>query len=199
MNEHALSCFLSGLKQYPIKLARRIGCQEAILWYDLFTTYGSLEFQFRPESTVLLGISEGKKIFDKLFDLGYITEGITGLNFKLSFNKIISDAGGFTNEDNPPFEDADFLYYAASYKVLLALNGRIKTNKQIFDLFRNKSLEESVRALKRSVDNKWITLKFDDNRFQKDSGGNSSRSGAGFAAGGGTNTAKTTDLKPEEI
>lgn len=199
MNEHSLAVFLSALKSYPIKLARKIGCREAILWYDLFITYGNLEFQFRPESCYLLGIIDGKEIFDNLINLEYIVESRKEEEntFVLSFNKIISEAGGFEYEELP-FEDSEFKTLLTLYENLLKSKGHRKTRKEICKCFKDKSLEQSKAALKKAVDNKWNTLYFDD-RFQENTRGSSSRHRTGFNAGGGNNSTPTSDLQSEEI
>lgn len=202
MNEHSLAVFLSSLQQYPVKLAQKIGCQEAILWYHLFVRYGNQKFNFNENIGILLGILDSKKVFDKLRLLDYIllipspSEEI----YQISFDKIISECDNGIKVLKLIHTDPQFISIMQLWNAILESKGyKKKSVKEINELFKDKTLDQSLKALVLSVQNRWVTLKFDDG-LQKDSRGSKDGSNSRYRAGGGANKERASgDFESTDI
>lgn len=154
--------FLSNLKSYPVSLAKKIGCERAVLWYELFRKYGELSFSIDESIGINLGILKSKDTFQSLFQLGFLEKDDD--KYKINFEKLFesSDGASLNSDIKPPFTDSAFISLLSDFMNVLKSKGRRVDRKNIYSLFEGKTLEESKRALEYSIKQKYVTLFFND-------------------------------------
>ena len=181
--------FLSNLKSYPVSLAKKIGCERAVLWYELFRKYGDLSFPMDESIGVNLGILKSKDTFQSLFQLGFLEKDDD--KYKINFEKLFesSDGASLNSEIKPPFTDSAFISLLSDFMNVLKSKGRRVDRKNIYSLFEGKTLEDSKKALQYSINQKFVTLYFNDKSKGYDKSGAGKAPfgrGAGFKSGGST-------------
>lgn len=186
MEARDLAIYLSGLKTYPIKLARKIGVERAVLWYELFIKYGSLAFPYEDQS--LIGILQADIIYEELCTTKFLIKE-DGL-YRINFNKIIEIAEHLPDSrtTQSPFKDFEFTTLVGNYVRMMARLGREIKLKNIYILMEGKTLEQCKKALLLSTQNGFSTLYFDDK--YKGVSGTGKVSGRIGDSGGSTNSHK---------
>jgi hypothetical protein len=196
--------FISPLGTFPLKLAAKIGLERATYWYALFNKYGECAFEYVETIPILLGIQKPRDVFDSLVNLEYLERNNEG-TYELNFDKIFEATEGvsLSAEAKPPFTDRKFITLLNDYITLLKSKGYHKKadRKTLYKLFEAKTLDQSINALKKAVDNKWVTLYFDgDTNKGRSYGANEGSKGRGnLTAGGGTNKDREGGFSVHEI
>ena len=170
-------------KQYSFSptLAAIIGVEEATLLSYLISTYSNQAFQ--PVFPKIWT----RKVFDSLFDKKIITPKpfvSSNIEYIIDYNKIeslLTLSEPTPNVINPPFKDATFIALCNSWHKLLKEKQRHKTLSEIYNLFNGKTLEDALAALTLSVNNKYVSLFFNDPNNQRPN----TRAGTNGAIGSG--------------
>jgi hypothetical protein len=193
--------YLSQLNNYPVKLAQKIGLERAALWYELFRRYGETTFQFVESIPLLLGITKARECFDSLYSLGYLIKNEDG-TYGIDFDKIfeVTDGASLNAEIKPPFSDTRFITLLNDYIRFLKEKGRKTDKRSLYKQFDGQTLEVSINALKLALNNRWITLFFNDKgqRSTKTAYGGG-KGGGRSTSGGGTNENRAGGFSATEI
>ena len=179
--------FLTSQRSYPIKLARKIGVEASVVFFESFIKHGELEFAY--EDPVIFGVLDGKKTYQYLVNLKYFI--LEGDKYKVSLNKIIEVSDYLVGVAKPPFHDKEFLMLLHKFEEFLAARGRKVTKEVLYGKFEGKSLEQSIKALTLSLDNKFVTLMFNENNKGTDEN-REAGSGIGNWKSGGAANSETT-------
>ncbi len=170
---------------YPKRLAHKLGIANAsILWYLLQTTKG--DFFGNP-----FGFKSDISSITDLVKLGYIleTENPTGA-YRVNIEKILSLVSvtpSIINKTKPTFENDEFIHLCSKWQFKLKQKNRPKSLKEIYSCFEGKTLEESLNALRLSVNNNFVTLMFDEHKTNDK---NSRNRGGAWDSGGSKNSEK---------
>ncbi len=166
------------VRQFPTDLAFLIGVEESSLLYYLIQTYGSLKFDgnypkiWKVDTlSKLQGRSLVTMIADNVFIINYT---------KLDQILCPSDLHIAVI---PTFHDERFVGLCEKWHQILKEKNRTKTLKEIYLLFKGKTLEESIEALSNSINNRWVGLHF--NESSKDNKTDRSGGKPGITRGGG--------------
>lgn len=166
------------VRQFPTDLAFLIGVEESSLLYYLIQTYGNLKFDGNYPK-----MWHQTTLF-KLQDRGLITmldNDEYFVNYEM-LNKMLSPSDVHI-EIIPTFSDAKFIKLCERWHQILKEKNRTKTLKEIYLLFKGKTLEESIEALSNSINNRWVGLHF--NESSKDNKTDRSSGKPGITRGGG--------------
>lgn len=166
------------VRQFPTDLAFLIGVEESSLLYYLIQTYGSLKFDGAyPKIWKVDTLSklQGRGLVTILSDNIY-TINYTRLDQMLCPSDLHIAV-------IPTFHDEKFVGLCEKWHQILKEKNRSKTLKEIYLLFKGKTLEESIEALSNSINNRWVGLNF--NGPKKDTTGDRRSGKPGTTRGGG--------------
>lgn len=162
----------------PIELAYKIGVEEACLLASCVRQYGS-------DVVDVISDLHKPETIQRLINLNLLKP--IGNKFIINYSEIDSLLGVTTplKEYHPAFRDPEFIQACEKWQDILKRKNRSKTIQSIHDLFKGKTLDESLTALNLAIENKFVTIIF--NEPKKDtrkirSGGTS------WGSGGSTNT-----------
>lgn len=162
--------YMAHTETYPLRLARVIGLDCAVLFYQLFRKYGDLSFRDLGDFGIQFGVLDTKKTLEKLKEHHYIVLDELG-SMILNLDKLFDQADGasLAHDIKPPFTDDKFLTACSDYMHMLRRKGRTADRKAIYAKFEGKTLEQSIEALKFSLKEEYVTIFFPNARQQKTS------------------------------
>jgi len=195
--------FISNLKSYPVNLAKKIGCEKAVLWYELFRKYADSPFQFTSQLTLSLGILDGEKVFKDLYYHEYLTK--ENDQYKINFDKLEEESGGasLSSDIKPPFSDNNFITLLSDFQRVLVKRGRKVDKKKLYAQFDGVTLAQAIEALRKAIQNEWVTLHFQNEKPTSNAYGGArkpqSSGGTRYSSGGSTARKEAVDWGETEI
>lgn len=147
------------LDYYSVDLARLAGVEESALLFNLIRSYGTTEFNKSK-----IGWIWKAECFNNLINLSLITQN--GLFYSVNYSKleeILTPKEEKLPETIPTFSDPKFIAFCHQWRVILRDKHRGKTMKEIYSLFENKTLDQSIESLLYAINNKHVTLFFNEN------------------------------------
>jgi hypothetical protein len=165
-------------KQYVFSptIAAVIGVEEATLLTYLIATYSDKVFQ--PAFPKIWK----RKTFDSLCDKKIIV--FCKCEYLINYDHLellLTPPGSINNTITPTFNNPEFIALCNSWFKILKDKQRGKTISEIYNLFNGKTLEDALAALTLSVNNKYVSLFFNDPNNQRPN----TRAGANGAIGSG--------------
>lgn len=174
---HSSLKMFSRILLVPIELAYKIGISEACLLASCVRQYGS-------DVVDVISDLHKPETIQRLIDLNLLKP--KGNKFIINYSEIDSLLGVTPlKELHPTFRDPEFIQACEKWQDILKKKNRSKTIQSIYDLFKGKTLDESLAALKLAIENKFVTIMF--NEPKKDTRKISS-GGTAWSSGGSTNT-----------
>ena len=176
------------VETYPIDLARLIGVEESALLYSLIRFHWKQSF-FKSTA----GWIWKDSCFDKLINLELIIYHEIAKSYHINYEKleeILTPKEFKLPTAIPTFTDNKFITKCDEWHRILKDKNRSKTRKEIYSLFEGKTLEQSLEVLQYAIDNKHVTLFFNEKHL-----GDNKRAGdtGRVRSGGSKNTGEAGD------
>ena len=177
--------YFSECGTYPKRLASKIGIAKASLLWHLLQATKDRNYTFR-QPFFSMARDYDFNVINSLIEDGYIIK--LSDEYKINTEKLlstVSDNETVIRKVKPTFENDEFISLCEKWEFKLRQKNRHKSLREIYSLFEGKTLEESLRALRLSVNNNYVTLMFDEH---KEHNQNSRDRGPAWNSGGSKNS-----------